>query len=330
PEKSSVGLLNFLIYISFFPQLVAGPIVRARTFLPQLKAGYIKAVPNIHLAFSLIFGGLFKKLIISTYLQVHIVDLVLKSPSTHSPIEILLAIYGFSAQIYCDFSGYSDIAIGTALLMGFKFPDNFDSPYRAVNIQDFWRRWHITLSTWLKDYLYIPLGGNRKGKFLTYINLMITMLLGGLWHGASLTFIVWGGFHGIALVVNKIWTNIKHKYNLGFGNGKLIRGVSIFITFHFVSFLWVFFYHKDFSSALDVFSSLINFDVSLTEIDLYVIFAIFIGIGVHFFGDRIRNYYLSLMYSTNYMVHTVANAVLMILLINISPKTVPPFIYFQF
>ena len=175
--------LDFAVYLSFFPQLVAGPIVRASEMAPQMAEQPDPRYVQSAEAFRLIFGGLFKKVVVSSYLASEIVDGVFADPNGHSGPEVLIGVYAYAIQIYADFSGYTDIAIGVALLLGFRFPQNFDAPYRALSIQDFWRRWHITLSNWLRDYLYIPLGGNRKGTFFTYRNLMLTMLLGGLWHG---------------------------------------------------------------------------------------------------------------------------------------------------
>jgi len=202
---------RFALFVSFFPQLVAGPIVRARDFLPQILAR-----PNFDPVlmcngFFFIMIGLFKKIVISDFLALNLADRVFASPELYTPVEALLGVYAYGLQIYCDFSGYSDIAIGSAALFGFRLPLNFDSPYKAANLQDFWRRWHITLSTWLRDYLYIPLGGNRHGSARTYINLAITMLLGGLWHGAAWRFIVWGALHGAGLGVVRAFQRRRAK-----------------------------------------------------------------------------------------------------------------------
>jgi alginate O-acetyltransferase complex protein AlgI len=207
-------LMDFAFFVSFFPQLVAGPIVRAVDFLPQIRKKPVLTNELLGRALLLIMSGLFKKTVISDYISVNYVDRIFENPSLYSGLENLLGVYGYAIQIYCDFSGYSDMAIGIALLLGFRLPDNFHTPYRSESVQDFWRRWHISLSSWLRDYLYISLGGNRKGGFRTYLNLTITMLLGGLWHGASWVFIVWGGLHGAALAVDrwlsslgKVWKN---------------------------------------------------------------------------------------------------------------------------
>lgn len=199
------SLLNFATYVLFFPQLVAGPIVRAHEFLPQISN--LPAHHGQRAADGLyrIMVGLFKKLCIADIIAVGLVDRVFADPGNFSSIEVLFAVYGYAFQIYLDFSAYSDIAIGSAQLFGFKFPENFETPYRSSNLQEFWRRWHITLSSWLRDYLYIPLGGSRGKSWMTYKNLMITMLLGGLWHGASWTFIVWGFLHGGGLAVTRVY-----------------------------------------------------------------------------------------------------------------------------
>ena len=194
---------DYLFYVSFFPGLVAGPIVRAKDFIPQISRKPLLSRHHMGEALYLIICGLFKKCILSDYISVNFVDRIFDAPALYTGIENLMGLYGYALQIYCDFSGYSDMAIGIALLTGFRFNPNFDSPYRSASITEFCRRWHISLSTWLRDYLYIPLGGNRTGKTRTYINLLLTMLLGGLWHGAALRFILWGAIHGLALALHK-------------------------------------------------------------------------------------------------------------------------------
>lgn len=196
-------LLDFSFFVSFFPQLVAGPIVRAADFIPQIRKPLQLSESDLGRALLLICGGLFKKAVISDYISINYVDRVFENPALYSGFENLMASYGYAIQIYCDFSGYSDMAIGLALIMGLRLPENFRFPYQSDTIRDFWRRWHISLSSWLRDYLYISLGGNRKGGLRTYVNLMLTMLLGGLWHGASWVFVIWGGLHGMALAIDR-------------------------------------------------------------------------------------------------------------------------------
>jgi D-alanyl-lipoteichoic acid acyltransferase DltB (MBOAT superfamily) len=206
------NFFDFGFFVSFFPGLVAGPIIRANQFMPQLYKKFFLSRRQFGIAIFWILNGLMKKLILSDYLAVNFVDRIIENPHFFTAFENLSAIFVYSLQVYADFSGYTDIAIGVAMLMGFYMPKNFNSPYKATNPGDFWKRWHISLSTWLKDYLYIPLGGNRKGKFRTNVNLMLTMLLGGLWHGASWNFVIWGGLNGIGIVIFKFWrkfTNLK-------------------------------------------------------------------------------------------------------------------------
>src|SRR6201992_3166849 len=188
--------LEYLAFVAFFPHLVARPIVRPRNLLPQLPGPPVFEPAAASRALFLIALGLLKKVAISDYLSINLVDRVFDAPAQFSALECYAAVLGYAVQIYCDFSGYTDIAIGSAALLGVRFPKNFDSPYKSASIQEFWRRWHISLSTWLRDYLYIPLGGNRRGERRTYLNLMAVMLLGGLWHGASWNFVLWGAIHG--------------------------------------------------------------------------------------------------------------------------------------
>lgn len=204
------NLLEFALFVAFFPQLVAGPIVKAREFLPQLAERKRFEWGRIETGVVLFMVGLTKKILIADNLAL-LVDPVFADPASFVTRDLWIAMFCYGGQIYCDFSGYSDMAIAVAGVLGYDLPRNFASPYLAVGMSDFWRRWHISLSTWLRDYLYIPLGGSRGGRLLTYRNLMITMLLGGLWHGASWTFVIWGGLHGLALIVCKLWTGIRDK-----------------------------------------------------------------------------------------------------------------------
>ncbi|MCL2434848.1 MAG: MBOAT family protein [Lentimicrobiaceae bacterium] len=208
------NFLNFGLFVTFFPGLVAGPIIRASQFVPQLYKKFFLSRKQFGIAVFWILNGLMKKIILSDYIAVNFVDRVIENPQLFTSFENFFAIFCYSLQVYADFSGYTDIAIGVAMLMGFYMPKNFDAPYKATNPGDFWKRWHISLSTWLKDYLYIPLGGNRKGKFRTNVNLMITMLLGGLWHGASWNFVLWGGLNGVGILIFKGWRSINNRKRL--------------------------------------------------------------------------------------------------------------------
>ncbi len=241
--QEPVAIDDFFTYLFFFPHLVAGPLVRVGEFAPQIR----RADPRVldaSRAFWLIGMGFVKKVIISAYVSKEIVGPVFANPKGSGGVDSLLAAYAYSVQIFCDFSGYTDIAIGLALLLGIRFPPNFDNPYRAVTIQDFWRRWHMTLSRWLRDYLYIGLGGNRRGHLRTYVNLFLTMFLGGIWHGANWTFVVWGTIHGVALAAERA---LVERY--GPARSLLAQGLHWFVTFHVVTLAWVFFNARDVAVA---------------------------------------------------------------------------------
>ncbi|MBQ5900162.1 MAG: MBOAT family protein, partial [Alistipes sp.] len=257
--------IDYVFYLSFFPQLVAGPIVRAKDFIPQIRRPLYVSREMFGTAIGLIVIGLLKKAIISDYISLNFVDRIFDEPALYSGFECLMGIYGYALQIYCDFSGYSDMAIGIALLLGFRFPKNFDAPYKAATITEFWRRWHISLSSWLRDYLYISLGGNRKGKVRTYLNLIITMVLGGLWHGAAVRFVLWGALHGVALALHKMWLAIVPWAK---ANGKdmnpLSRVLGTILTFHIVCLGWLLFRAEDMQTVhLMLYQILHSFNTSI-------------------------------------------------------------------
>ena len=276
--------------------------------------------------------GLIKKIIISDFIAAGFIDRIFDMPSVYSGFENLMAVYGYGLQIYCDFSGYTDIAIGLALIMGFRLPVNFNSPYKAVDISDFWKRWHISLSRWLKDYLYISLGGNRKGTFRTGINLMITMLLGGLWHGASLRFILWGGLHGIGLVLNKIWDFLIGKR---IKKSLVGRAALVFLTFNFVSFCWIFFRASDMNTALLMIKQIAeNFSPGsyLTVLTAYssVFLLILAGYTIHFIPERIKESYRGFFISLPVLVQATVVVIIAIMLYQMRLTDIVPFIYFRF
>lgn len=242
--------IKLALYISFFPQLVAGPIVRASDFLPQLREKRMVSFDNIKWGIQVFAFGLFKKIVLADHISVFVDDVFSKPVAFHWA-TIVLATISYSIQIYFDFSGYSDMAIGCAKCFGYDFNKNFNLPYISQNITEFWRRWHISLSSWLKEYLYIPLGGNRKGKVRQYLNLFLTMLLGGLWHGANWTFVFWGGLNGLALCVDKI-TPMRSKH-------RALRPLKILATFSFITFTWIFFRADSFSSAWAVIKGIFTF-----------------------------------------------------------------------
>jgi len=329
-------ILDYAFFVSFFPQLVAGPIVRARDFIPQIRQPMKVTNEMISAGIYLIICGLFKKAIISDYIGVNFVDRIFDNPSLYSGIENLLGIYGYGLQIYCDFSGYSDMAIGIALLLGFRYLANFDSPYQSTNITEFWRRWHISLSSWLRDYLYISLGGNRKGKVRTYINLIITMLLGGLWHGANWNFIIWGGLHGVGLAVHKFFMSATHQNKYKVSNThSFSHWVGVFFTFHFVMFAWIFFRNPSLSDCATILSQLftnMQFHILWQVLMGYklVFLLIFVGYLLHFLPLRIENYFKEKFLNLPLFFKAVAVIVLIYFIVQIKSSDIQPFIYFQF
>ncbi len=334
--KPVSNFLDYAFYVSFFPLLVAGPIVRAKDFLPQISRPLFVDKEMFGRGVFLIVTGLFKKAVISDYISINFVDRIFDNPGLYSGIENLFGIYGYALQIYCDFSGYSDMAIGFALLLGYKININFDSPYKSATITEFWRRWHISLSSWLRDYLYISLGGNRKGKIRTYINLLITMLLGGLWHGASLRFICWGALHGIALAIHKLCMSLFPSLKPdGAKMGFFQRILGIILTFHLVCFGWLFFRANSFDSALEMLSQMtFNFHPELLVELLTGYPAVFILMGIgyvlHFIPQKIENKCLQQVINTPLMVKALAIAVVIVIVMQIKSSEIQPFIYFQF
>jgi alginate O-acetyltransferase complex protein AlgI len=326
------NIIDFGFYVSFFPHLVAGPIVRASVFIPQIYQEFKLTHREFCHALFMISKGLVKKILISNFIALNLVDRVFDLPSVYSGFENLMAIYGYGLQIYCDFSGYTDIAIGVALILGFRLPVNFNSPYKAADIGDFWKRWHISLSQWLRDYLYISLGGNRKGKVRTCINLMITMLLGGLWHGASLRFIIWGGLHGIGLVIDKIRTFI---FGPNTYKNKFVKALSIFLTFQFVSFCWVFFRANDIHSVMlmfrQIFQSFLPDSFNAVFTAYSSVFALIAaGYLIHFLPERLKESYRGLFIKIPLAGQVAIILIIGLLLYQMRTTDIIPFIYFRF
>ncbi|MFX4267431.1 MBOAT family O-acyltransferase [Aliarcobacter butzleri] len=265
-EAKEYSLINYMLFVTYFPHLLAGPILHHKEMMPQFASKYnwVKNYRNIALGLFIFSIGLFKKVVIADTFAVW-ANAGFDTATTLNLIEAWATSLSYTFQLYFDFSGYTDMAIGISLMFNIKLPINFNSPYKALSIQDFWRRWHMTLSRFLRDYLYIPLGGNRKGNIRTYVNLITTFLLGGLWHGAGWTFIIWGLLHGIALAIHRLWQS------LGFRMNKIL---AWFITFNFINITWIFFRAKDFESAMKVLSSMFSFDNVVFEIK-----KIFVNIG---------------------------------------------------
>ena len=318
------NLLDYALFIAFFPQLVAGPIVRAVEFFKELDTPKLPSSREINLGIILIVLGLVKKMAVADSLAM-VVDPVFDAPDSATAIDSLLAVYAYALQIYCDFSGYTDTAIGCALLFGFRFPQNFNYPYIASSFQDFWRRWHMTLSRFLRDYLYIALGGNRYGTTRTQANLMLTMILGGLWHGASWTFVFWGLLHGSYLVLERGAQKIFPRFYAS--KNPVLITLRWAIVFHGVCFAWIFFRAKTFSDALLVIGNIRA--LTLAQLDLTPLMAFLALFGAaHAVGNR---------YQTNQRLSVaptwlsgMALGLALIALWIYTPQEHKAFIYFQF
>ena len=261
---------DVLLYIGFFPQITSGPIVKAHDFFPQIKKERQITWISISCGGQLFLLGLFKKVVIADRLGVA-VNAVYSAPEAYSGLSLLVAVLGYSLQIYYDFSGYSDMAIGIAKVLGFDLGKNFNLPYLAKNPSDFWRRWHISLSSWFRDYVYIPLGGSRKGNFRTYLNLFITMLLSGLWHGASWAFVVWGAIHALASVLHKWFVDVKKKKGWDKKESKLGTAVSVIVNFCVVSILWIPFRTNDFGQTLLILKKIFTWSAGVTYIYVFTL-----------------------------------------------------------
>lgn len=322
--------LEYAFFLSFFPALVAGPIVRADYFLPQIRQNRHATRQEIYMGLWLIILGIVKKAVIADYIAQYN-DLIFQTPGGYSGFETLMGVIGYTMQIYCDFSGYSDMAIGIALIMGFKLAKNFNFPYKSRNLTDFWRRWHISLSTWLRDYIYIPLGGNRKGTARTYLNNFATMLIGGLWHGAAWKFVFWGAMHGAGLAVHKAgkpWlSRIPDVWP--------VRALSWFVTFAFVAALWVFFRADSWQDSVTVLGSIFR-DFSPAYLPafaaartLWLILMLVIVVAHCLptgFWDKAAAWFVRSPWVAKLLIFIVTVQ----LVLELRSEDVTPFIYFQF
>lgn len=321
---------EYAVFVSFFPELVAGPIVRAKDFVDQLSAPFSLSRADFGKAVALILSGLAKKIVFSDMLSTGLVDKVFDQPALASVLETWLAVLAYAFQIFCDFSGYTDIAIGLALLLGYHLLPNFDEPYKAINITDFWRRWHISLSSWLKDYLYIPIGGNRNGKAMTYLNLMITMLLGGLWHGANLKFLLWGGLHGLALALHKGWMVLFRNARLPIPG--LFSGV---FTFCFVALCWIPFRADDLGTSRIIAEKLLLPPNWAQIPEIYRAYSsgmhcLLLGMMLHFIPGNFKTEFFRLCGRMPVWLLGLACILAMLVIFQFSSGDSQPFIYFQF
>ncbi len=274
--------LEYLAFIAFFPTIIAGPILRAKQLLPQLRNRVKLDASTGGQALFLISIGLIKKIAVADYLSANLVDRVFDFPERFSSLEVLAAVYGYAFQIYADFSGYSDIAIGSALLLGFTLPANFDAPYRSRSLPEFWRRWHISLSTWLRDYLFFTVAGKRvRNSTALYCGLVITMLVGGLWHGPTWTFVLWGALHGMGLVAARWFATLRKRFAAFHVNEMMSGALGLFLTFHFVCFAWIFFRADSLDRAFAILIQLATLTTDTSNLALPVLLVIALAVAAH-------------------------------------------------
>jgi len=323
--KGTRSYLAHLAAVSFFPTILAGPITRVETLLNQFEKPKSLDAAAGGRALFLIGMGLTKKLLVADYLGGNLVNRVFDFPNLYSGAEVLIAVYAYALELYYDFSGYTDIAIGSALLLGIKLPENFNMPYAAVNIADFWRRWHITLSNWLRDYLYFSLPGKRT-KVMPYINLIITFVIGGLWHGASWNFVAWGALHGVGLAVVRLWQSWK-------GSAKAtgwVRYLNIFVTFHFVCFAWIYFRAQDFATVTAMLWRIESGSVSFVNVSKGLWMILAIGFVAHYVPKKWYDFSVNVWVKVPFYAQAAALAGLVVGLQYVAQTGATPFIYNRF
>ncbi|GMV42619.1 MAG: alginate O-acetyltransferase [Myxococcales bacterium] len=323
------NLLHFAVFVSYFPQLVAGPIVRARDFLPQLLKRPVADADRFSEGLFLILCGLVKKVAIADYVAVNLVDRVFDNPSAFTSVEVLVALYGYTLQIYCDFSGYTDVARGTAKLMGLELPENFNRPYMATNVADFWRRWHMTLSTWLRDYLYYPLGGSKAGPVRAYVNLWLTMFLIGVWHGAGWTFVFYGVVQATAMVIHRLSVRLTGR-KASDVDTTTVRILKIAITFHFVVLSRILFRGSSLDNAGDVASQLFAGGTSVAQVSASVWVVLALGFLAHWTPPRLVQGLRRAFQWAPAPLQGAAMAGVGAVLMLVATSDVVPYIYFQF
>ncbi len=324
------SLLEYAFYLTFFPLLMAGPITRAETLIPQLKHRYHITDTQVYTGLWLIMVGLVKKALIADYIAQYN-NWIFDDPTAYSGFENLMGIMGYSLQIFCDFSGYSDISIGIAMLMGYELKENFRYPYQSLNLQEFWHRWHISLSTWFRDYLYIPLGGNRKGKLRTYFNNFISMVVAGLWHGASWMFFFWGVLHGIGLVVHKFCRQWLDKIE----NTWYVKFIAWAITYSYVMFTWVFFRSPNLHTAFEIIKKVFTdfswaYLVPFVETRTAWVVFVALGMGVHAIRERHTERLKQRFIDSPITLKVILLFIVLQLVINFRLNDIQPFIYAQF
>ena len=326
------SILDFLLFISFFPQLVAGPICRSHELLPQLAKEAPQELPDMSRAAGLIFSGLFKKVVLASYLSSSLVDNAFLAPENYSGVALWVTVFAYSIQIYLDFSGYTDLARGLGLMLGFELPKNFNGPYAATNIGDYWRRWHMSFSRWLRDYIYFPLGGSRVSKLRCYTNLMITFVLCGLWHGAHERFMIWGFLHGVGLILYKWSMDVRRDKGID------IKGpypwwrlfLGWFVTLNFCVLVRVFFCCADFNTSLVFFGRLMDFSAPGEGFAPLVLIVTLLGLAMNFVGRQAFETFVGLYQRCSTPVRPVIWVVFLVVLLALKPSDVSPYIYFGF
>lgn len=313
------SLSNVAIFLSFFPTFISGPIIRSDNFFSQLHKK--RVFQNTNLIIILILFGITKKVFLANYLQIYS-DPILENPTEYSSLSLLLGIYAYSVRLYCDFSGYVDLVSAFGLMLGFKLPCNFNMPYMASNIKDFWARWHITLSHFIRDYIYIPLGGNRHGFFLTQVFVLISFGLSGIWHGNTLNFFIWGLLHGFATII----FNICRYYNV-----QLPKYINTILTFHFVAFAWIFFYYSSFNEALLYLQSFyLNISKPFLDSEVIWFFMCCLFFFVYPFMQNFQRQCVFLLSCIPWILQPFVVSCCIILIIGFSPSGIPSFIYAGF
>lgn len=333
--KPCTSFLDYTFFLTFFPPLLSGPVVRAKDMLPQIKADPVATHAQVSEGLFLIMAGLIKKVIVADFIGGNFVDRVFDNPALYSGFENMMAVYGFAIKLYCDFSGYSDIAIGLALLLGFRFKDNFQSPFKSQNPTEFWRRWHISLGSWLRDYVYIPMGGNRVSRGRRHLNLFTTMVVGGLWHGASWMYVIWGALHGFFLIIHKEIQRFfpalarrreEHWWRVA---------LNIFITFNLVAFTFMIFRAESMNHLGDMLHQMIyDFHIEVAPQFIYgyaaIVLVIVLGYAMHFAPTRWFVSARARYEALPLVAQAVVLAVVIFLIIQMRQTDIVPFIYLQY
>ncbi len=333
--RPATNFLHYTFFLTFFPPLLAGPVVRAKDMLGQIEANPVATRSMTGAGLFLIIAGLIKKVIVADYISGNFVDRVFDNPLMYSGFENLIATYGFTLQLYCDFSGYSDMAIGIALLLGYQFKDNFNAPFKSQNPSEWWRRWHISLSTWLRDYLYIPMGGNRCSKTRNHANLFNTMLIGGLWHGASWMYIIWGAWNGFLLVAHKTARRVLPRVKEE-NRGKWWRvAANVFLTFNLMAFGMMFFRSRSMENVRDMLTQIFtNFhpEIAPQFVEGYLLIVIIMAAAyiLHFMPDRWSNALQRGYIALPLLLQAIILAIVLLVIIQVRQSDIVPFIYLQY